>query len=259
MMEYFQLEKEDGIARVLINRAEQRNAFNEMMWFRLAEIMETLSDDKNTQVVIITGKGSSFASGADISRLKDLIDQQTHLQYLATVDRAINSIFNCRQPVIAMINGWALGAGCELAIACDLRICCREAKFSIPAAKLGIALHYSLIQRIVDLVGVAAAKELLLIGEPVNSRWAYSAGLVNRVVSREKLEQETEKIARTIAGNAPLAVRGMKEAVNRLAEQGKSAENEALAQIERASFESEDFFEGASAFMEKRKPIWKGR
>ena len=258
-MQYFQISTENGIARVLIDRADQRNAFNEKMWVGFADIMKTVSEDTNIKVVVITGAGSSFASGVDITQLKDLTDQEKRFQYLYCVDRAIESIVRSPQPVLAMINGWAMGAGCELAIACDLRICAQDVKFSIPAAKLGITLHHSLIRRLVDLVGLAAAKELLLIGEPVSAERAYAIGLVNRIVTAAELESYTMQIARIMAGNAPLAVRGMKESLVLLSENREPANQAGLDRLDKIAFESEDFIEGVTAFMEKRKPVWKGK
>jgi len=258
-LQYFQLSKEDGITEVLIDRSAQRNAFNEKMWMQLAEIMESCSADTGTKVVIITGAGNSFASGADITQLKDLTDTDKRHNYLCCVERAIESIVHCPQPVIAMINGWAIGAGCELAIACDIRICAEEAKFSVPAAKLGIVLHHSLIQRIVNLVGMATAKELLFVGEPVSAERAYAIGLVNKVTPASELKAVTAGMARKIADNAPLAVRGMKEALTRLSEPDQPKDLSGLDQLEKVAFESDDFLEGATAFMEKRKPVWKGK
>jgi len=258
-LDYFQVTRDEGIALILIDRAAQRNAFNEKMWVGLAEIMESISADADARVVIITGAGNSFASGADITQLKDLTDKDKRVHYLHCVDRAIESIVRSPQPVLAMINGWAMGAGCELAIACDLRICAEEVKFGIPAVKLGITLHHSLIQRLVDLVGLAAAKELLLAGEPVSAARAYAIGLVNQVVPGPELEAVTFKLARIIAGNAPLAVRGMKESLALLSEYRDPADHSALEKLEKIAFESEDFIEGVTAFMEKRKPSWKGK
>jgi len=258
-LEYFQLSKKNGIAEVLIDRSEQRNAFNEEMWIRFSEIMGSFSSDAATKVVIITGAGNTFASGADIYKLKELINKEKHLRYLNYVDRAIESIVNCPQPVIAMINGWAVGAGCELAIACDLRICTEDAKFAIPAAKLGISLNYSLIQKIVDLVGVGAAKELLLVGEAVSAQRAQAIGLVNQVVPALDLKAVTHRAAQKIAGNAPLAVRGIKTAITRLAEHHELKDYTELEQLERITFESDDFIEGINAYMERRKPVWKGK
>ncbi len=258
-MHYFQVNKRNGIAEVLIDRSEQRNAFNEEMWIRFSEIMASLSGDADTKVVVITGAGNTFASGADINKLKELTDKEKHLRYLSYVEKAIKSIVCCPHPVIAMINGWAVGAGCELAIACDLRICTEEAKFGIPAAKLGISLNYSLIQKIVDLVGVGAAKELLLVGEPVSAQRAYSIGLVNQVVPAQDLKTVTQKVAHKISGNAPLAVRGIKKAITKLCEHHELADYTELEQLERDTFESEDFIEGINAYMERRKPVWKGK
>jgi len=258
-LQYFQLNAKNGIAEVLINRAKQRNAFNTEMWINFSEIMSSISADSTAKVVIITGTGNTFASGADINQLKELTDKEKHLRYLDYVDRAIESIIRCPQPVIAKINGWAVGAGCELAIACDLRICNKEAKFGIPAAKLGISLNHSLVQKVIDLVGVGAAKELLLIGEPVSAQRAYAMGLVNQVVPAPDLEKASQDMARKIAGNAPLALIGIKKAINRLSEHHELADYTDLEQLERNTFESEDFIEGVNAYMERRKPVWKGK
>ncbi len=259
LLQYFKLSREDGITEILIDRAARRNAFSEEMWIGLAEIMESCSTDTDTKVVIITGAGNTFASGADITQLKDLTDKNMRHRYLCCVERAIESIIDCPHPVIAMINGWAIGAGCELAIACDIRICSAEAKFSVPAAKLGIVLHHSLIRRILNLLGMAAAKELLFVGDPVSADRAYVLGLVNKVTSALELRAATAEMARKIAGNAPLAVRGMKEALTRLSEPGQPKDQSDLEQFEKIAFESDDFIEGATAFMEKRKPVWKGK
>jgi enoyl-CoA hydratase/carnithine racemase len=258
-LSYFQISKKDGIAKILINRAEQRNAFNAVMWVQLAGMMFSLAADEQTAVVIITGAGNSFASGADITQLQELAGKERHREYLSNVERAIESITGCPQPVIGMINGWAMGAGCELAISCDLRICAEEARFGIPAAKLGISLNYNLIQRLVNLVGIAAAKEMLLVGEPMPASRAYAIGLANQVVPAAELETATLKVARLIAGNAPLAVKGMKKAVNQCSADHRCPSSAAIDLIERSCFESEDFREGISAFLEKRKPAWKGK
>lgn len=257
-MNYFLLEKKDNVARLTINRPAQRNAFNREMWGELARVMHSLQGDGEVRAVIITGAGATFAAGADLSQLAELKDDQERHAYVSLVEGALESIINFPYPVIAMINGPAIGAGCELALVCDLLLCTEETVFAIPSAKLGIVLHYGLIQRLINLVGLSAAKEILLLGEPFSAGRAYDMGLVNRVVPASQLEDETYGMATTIAANAPLSVKGTKQAIAHWFSFQEGEDHEEMEELEGCSFRSEDFLEGLSAFFEKRKPNWRG-
>ncbi|MEW5920839.1 MAG: enoyl-CoA hydratase/isomerase family protein [Bacillota bacterium] len=253
------LEKKDHMARVIINRPAQRNAFSREMWTELAEVMRSLERDEGIRVVIITGEGATFAAGADLTQLAVQKEDKERHAYIALVEEALKSIVNFPYPVIAMINGPAIGAGCELALVCDLLICTEETVFAVPAAKLGIVLHYPLIQRLINLVGLSAAREILLLGEPFSAVRAYEMGLVNRVVPPSRLEEETFNLARIIVANAPLSVKGTKKAIAHWFSFQEEEDHSAMEELEGNSFRSEDFLEGLNAFFEKRRPNWRGR
>lgn len=256
-MSYFLVERNQEIHKITINRPDQSNAFNSEMWHQFTEIIDSLSDDIETRAIIITGMGKNFAAGNDISEISKWTDKEKHRKYQGFMDKAFKSIKRYPQPVIAMINGWCMGAGCELALYCDLRICSEEARFGIPAAKLGIVLNYEMIQELVNVVGVSAAKEILLVADSISASRAYDIGLVNQVVAASELEEKTADLAKKIALNAPLAIRGMKKGVDSYFKFQAQINHSDEAEVE--SFESEDHSEAIKAFLEKRKPVWRGK
>jgi enoyl-CoA hydratase len=248
----------DGIARLTINRPDKLNALNAIVVAELGDAVTRIETDTAVHGVIITGAGTkAFVAGADISELTDQGVAGGRARALAG-QRVFRRLECCGKPVIAAVNGFALGGGCELAMACHLRVASDSAKFGQPEVKLGIAPGYGGTVRLPRLVGKARALELLLTGETIDAEEARRIGLVNRVVPGDRLMAETESLLRGILGNAPLAVRACLEAV----EVGMDSSIDQALLLEAAYFgllsATADMREGTRAFVEKRKPVFKG-
>jgi enoyl-CoA hydratase len=252
--------KADGVARIVFNNPEKLNAISLEMWEAALEAMADFSADPSVRVMVVTGAGSkAFASGADISKFKNERQEAAAVaHYQATTQKAYSAIQGMAIPTIAMIRGYCIGGGTAAAVCCDIRICTENARFGVPAAKLGLGYGLNRAQPLVDLIGPAYAKEMFFTGRQFDSREAEKMGLVNRVVADDALEATVEEMAKTIAGNAPLTVRCAKlvvgEALKDVAERDVAAAERAVA----ACFASADYKEGQAAFMEKRKPRFIG-
>jgi enoyl-CoA hydratase len=230
------------------------------MWEAALQTMAVFSADPTVRVMVITGAGGkAFASGADISKFKDERQEAAALaHYQATTQKAYAAIQGMAIPTIAMVRGYCIGGGTAVAVCCDLRVCTENAKFGIPAAKLGLGYGLQRAQPLVDLVGPAFAKEMFFTGRQFDAREAERMGLVNRVVADDQLEATVDELARTIAENAPLTVKCAKLVVGEVV---KDADKRDVAATERAvaaCFASADYKEGQAAFMEKRKPKFIG-
>jgi enoyl-CoA hydratase len=252
--------KENGIGWMILNNPQRHNAISLEMWSAAREIMADFNADPAVRVMVLTGAGGkAFASGADISKFKDERQQADAVaHYQETTQKSYEALMNMRVPTIAMIRGYCIGGGTAVAVCCDLRICTENAKFGIPAAKLGLGYGLNRARPLVDLVGPAYAKEMFFTGRQFDAREAEKMGLVNRVVPDDKLEAVVQELAQTIAGNAPLTVSCAKLVVS---EALKDPEQRDVAACERAvdaCFKSSDYKEGQAAFMEKRKPRFIG-
>jgi len=253
------VESRDRIAWVTVNRPKVLNALNRQTVRELGECFQRLGQDDAVGVIILTGAGEkSFVAGADINELA----RQTPLEGKETAllgQAVLNRIENLGKPVIAAINGFALGGGCELALACTLRIASENARLGQPEVKLGIIPGYGGTQRLPRLVGAGRALQLVLTGEQIPAQEAHRIGLVNEVVAREELLPRCEAIARQMLANGPLAVRLCIEAVNR----GLSMTLAEGLNLEAALFgmccTTEDMKEGTRAFLEKRAASFTGR
>lgn len=249
------VEKDGVVAVVTMNRPDALNALNMETMIEIQGAMRELVHDSDVGAIIVTGAGKAFVAGADISELSKMGGMEArHASKLG--QETFSLIENLPKPVIAAINGFALGGGLELAMACDLRIASTKAKLGQPEVKLGVTPGFAGTQRLPRLVGFGRAKELLLVGEPIDAATALSYGLVNRVVEPDELLGAAKEIAEQIASRGPSAVALVKACVNKGTgadlETGGSYESEAFG----LCFGIGEAAEGMKAFFEKRDPAW---
>ena len=252
--------KEKGIAKITINRPEVRNALNMSTRQDIRNAIEDIKVDKSIRVAIITGAGDkAFISGADINEFKGVSPITMEEQRASKLGMQLNSdIENLPVPVIAMINGFCLGGGCEIAMACDMRIASENARFGQPEINIGIFPGNGGTQRLLRLVGWGRAKELIYTGRIIDAAEAERIGLVDKVVPLDKLEETVNQVAEAIASKSPVIIRLAKEAINR----GMYTDLATGLNYEKAYFSlcfaTKDYEEGITAFLEKRKPEFKG-
>lgn len=253
------MEKEDGIAVITINRPKALNALNAQTFYELTEALEQISADPEIKVVILTGAGEkAFVAGADIVYMKDFGSVEAR-EFALLGQRVMNMIEKLPQPVIAAVNGYALGGGCELAMCCDIRLAAENARFGQPEVALGVIPGFAGTQRLPRLVGKAIAKELLLTGEQITAERAWQVGLVNHVVPAAELLPRAKEMAKRIMAQGPLAVRFAKEAVNNGLEMDVDRAMAYEADLFGLCFSTSDQKEGMKAFVEKRKPQFQGK
>lgn len=254
------IEESESYARVIFNRPHVRNAITSRMWADLPRLIRRLQGRKSLRALVLSGSGGkAFASGADLGELPRFTEPKAARAYETLVVRALDSLVRCPLPVVAMIQGYAMGGGCHLAAACDLRIAGESAQLGIPAAKLGAAVNPGVAARLVSLVGPAVAKEILFSGQPLDAHRALRVGLVNHVVPDAELEGFTLALVRQLAANAPLSLRHAKQAVNWIALGAHGRPPREIRAHFVQAFSSRDFKEGLEAFLARRPPKFHGR
>ena len=254
-------EKDGPIGWLTFNNPARRNALSYAMWDGIAPIMEEFAADPDIRVGVLKGAGgAAFSAGADISEFETLRSTPDRVaRYDAARDRAAASIQGIGKPTIAMIEGFCVGGGMGLALDCDLRIANDSARFGIPAARLGIGYDHPGVARLIDMVGPSFAKLIFFTGGQFPADEALAMGLINKVTTDHALEAEVRGYAEAMAANAPLSHLCMKTTIDELTRRNGAPDLAACEALVARCFESEDYVEGRRAFMEKRKPVFRGR
>ncbi len=252
------LDKKEGIGYLILNRPEVRNAFNQVMIDELRDALRRIDKDEAIRVLVVTGAGKAFQAGADIAELSVMSPMEI-LRWNEGIVRINAGLEKLRQPVIAAINGPAMGGGMELAISCTLRVIAESAIMALPEVKLGIIPGTGGTQRLPRIIGKGRAAELLLTGSVIKAQEAHRIGLVNVVSPDDKVLEAAEEMAKRIMANAPIAVEMAKDAL----EIGKDLPLEHAVQYSQKNcitcFSTKDMKEGMAAFLEKRKALFKGK
>jgi len=249
------VEIKEKVGMVKMNRPDALNALNSETLKELSKAFSHLGESNEVSVIIITGEGKAFMAGADIAEMKDMSEDQAR-EFSKSGQKVFDLIARTEKPVIAAVNGFALGGGCELVLACDIRIASEKARLGQPEVNLGVIPGFAGTQRLSRLVGAAKAKEMIFTGDMVDAQTAHSIGLVNQVVPADQLMNVCMKLANKIASKGPVAIKLAKRVIDQGIEAsfeiGSAGETRDFAEC----FASGQAKEGMSAFLEKRKPNW---
>jgi enoyl-CoA hydratase/carnithine racemase len=254
------VERRGGVGWIVFDQPARRNAINTAMWRGIAPAMKQHDADPQVRCVAFRGTGSeAFSAGADISEFETIRSKDSAVaEYDGLLDQVLHAIQDSRKPSVAMIHGFCMGGGLEVALACDLRYCGAGAQFGIPAAKLGLAYNVEGHKRLLETVGHARAREIMFLGRRYSAAEALAMGLVHQVMEDARLEAQVGEILNTLSENAPLAIANSKTIIEEYVKSAGAPDHARMqAAIERCA-KSADYKEGRRAFMEKRKPAFKG-
>jgi enoyl-CoA hydratase/carnithine racemase len=253
--------KDDGVGLVTFNQPEKRNAMSMEMWTGLGDILDEFREDGSVRVVVFTGAGNkAFVSGADISQFaKNRSNADAQKEYDRATGVGREKLHAFSKPIIARIRGFCLGGGLAIAMSTDLRIASTDSQFGIPAARLSIAYAPDSVKRLIDLVGPAHARMILYTARRIDAAEAQRIGLINQFVAEEDLNETVLDLARTIADNAPLSVAASKLTINEMLKDESQRNMGAIREMGEICFNSQDYKEGRTAFMEKRPAVFVGR
>jgi enoyl-CoA hydratase/carnithine racemase len=252
-------EKQDHLGWIVFDHPERRNAISAHMWDAIPDAAASLDADPEIRVIVMRGAGDvAFVSGADISEFEDSRSGPHAEEYDRGNARAFMALLNLSKPLIALIHGFCVGGGCALSLTADLRYAAEDAIFAIPAARLGLGYSAAGLEALVNVVGYAYAKEIFFTARRFNAADALQMGLVNRVLPKADVEPYVRALAADIAANAPLTIRSAKLALRELMKPVVARDDAAVAEAIRACYASADYAEGVRAFLEKRRPQFRG-
>jgi len=254
-------EKRGGVGWIVFDQPAKRNAINGAMWRAIAPAMKSFDADPQVRCVAFRGAGTeAFSAGADISEFDKIRSQSSAVaEYDGLLDQVLHGIQDSRKPSLAMIHGFCLGGGLEIALACDLRYCGAGAQFAIPAARLGLAYNVEGHKRLLETVGPANAKEIMFLGRRYSAEEALAMGMVNKVLPDGALQGHVDEVLGTLCNNAPLAIANSKTIIEEYVKSQGAPDAAAMEAAMKRCTESEDYKEGRRAFMEKRKPRFQGK
>ena len=242
------------------NNPARHNALSVDMWEAVPVLLALAEQDSRVRLVVFQGAGGkAFVSGADISQFEDMrAAQEAVTRYEAMAEAALMGIYNFSKPTLACIQGYCIGGGVNVAISCDMRIAASDAVFSVPAGRLGLGYRYSAMKNLVDLIGPGAAKDLFFTARRIDAAEAHRLGLVSRVAAVATLPELLGEYTRALADNAPLTIQAAKFITREVLKASPEADLARCQELIRGCFDSADYTEGRKAFMEKRKPVFKG-
>lgn len=246
---------------IQFNNPARHNALSVDMWEAIPPLLQHALSNDSVRLVVFSGAGDkAFVSGADISQFKDMrAAQEAVTRYEAMAEDALTAIQDFPKPTLSCINGYCIGGGVNVAIACDIRIASQPSVFSIPAARLGLGYRYSAMKNLIDLIGPGAAKDLFFTARRIDAAEAKALGLISRTSTAEALPALLEEYTRAMAENAPLTIAAGKAITAEILKSPPNTDHERCTALIRGCFSSHDYAEGRSAFMEKRKPVFVGR
>jgi enoyl-CoA hydratase len=256
------LARKDGrVGTMIFNNPERHNAVSFEMWQAAAGILEDFARDDEVRVVVLTGAGGkAFVSGADISKFEDERSTREAVErYNAATERIYSSVYAFPKPTIAAIQGYCIGGGLGLAVACDLRFCTQGSRFALPAAKLGLGYGFAGLSRFIATIGPSHTKDIFYSARQVGADEAKAMGLVNRVLPEGELAAFVKEYADGVAANAPLTVGAIKQIASEVVKPESERDLARAAELVARCFASQDYIEGRTAFMEKRKPRFTGK
>jgi enoyl-CoA hydratase len=255
------LTRQEGPAgHIILNNPDKLNAISLDMWEGLGAAMDQFEADPKIRVVVISGEGGkAFAAGADVSKYEEeRMGDNAQEHYAQTGERALKAVLHSTKVTVAAIDGWCIGGGVSVALVCDLRYCSDVSRFGQPAMRYGIGYRYSSLRRMVDIIGVAAAKDMLLGGLQFDAQEAFAKGLVGRAVPRAEYQGFIDKTVKSIAEGAPLTAQQVKFTLNTYMQDETKRDTDRCEEMFLQCYASADYKEGIRAFAEKRKPVFTG-